>query len=66
MLSAFACLALSVVQSRAQNPTPVVMWHGLGDYHDSEGMNRIADLIKNNTPSGMYVHSLIIGGGKMK
>ena len=40
------------------------MWHGLGGYHNSEFMNRLADLIKANTSSGMYVHSLVIGGGK--
>ena len=57
-------IALFAVISYAQNPTPVVLWHGLGGYHDSDYMNRLSDLIKANTSSGMYVHSLVIGGGK--
>ena len=34
----------------------------MGDWSDSLGMNSIKRLIEDNTPEGMYVHSLKIGG----
>jgi len=34
----------------------------MGDWSDSLGMNSIKRLIEDNTPDGMYVHSLKIGG----
>ena len=65
MMYSILFLTLSlVVTSRAQDPTPVVLWHGLGGYHNSELMNLLTDLIIANSSSGMYVHSLVIGGGK--
>ena len=40
----------------------MVIWHGMGDWSDSLGMNGIKQIIEENTPEGMYVHSLKIGG----
>ena len=40
----------------------MVIWHGMGDWSDSLGMNGIKRIIEENTPEGMYVHSLKIGG----
>ena len=34
----------------------------MGDWSDSLGMNSIKRMIEDNTPEGMYVHSLKIGG----
>ena len=34
----------------------------MGDWSDSLGMSQIAKIIEDNTPEGMYVHSLKIGG----
>ncbi|XP_069688070.1 palmitoyl-protein thioesterase 1 [Periplaneta americana] len=42
-------------------PTPVVMWHGMGDYCCNPlSLGAIKDLIEHNVP-GIYVHSLKIG-----
>lgn len=38
---------------------PVVLWHGLGDSYDSAGMNRVADIIKDEYP-GIFVHSVYL------
>jgi len=38
-------------------PRPVVIWHGLGDTYDSDGMNSIAELI-NSTLPGTAVYSI--------
>ena len=40
----------------------MVIWHGMGDWSDSLGMNGIKQIIEENTPEGTYVHSLKIGG----
>ena len=34
----------------------------MGDWSDSLGMSQIKKIIEDNTPEGMYVHSLKIGG----
>jgi palmitoyl-protein thioesterase len=39
------------------SPRPVVIWHGLGDTYDSDGMTYIADLI-NSTRPGTPVYSI--------
>jgi palmitoyl-protein thioesterase len=38
---------------------PVVLWHGLGDTYDSEGMQNIASLI-NETYPGTFIHSIYL------
>ena len=43
-------------------PTPVVMWHGAGDWSASAPMERMRRVIEENTPNGTYVYSVVIGG----
>ncbi|KAK5642305.1 hypothetical protein RI129_008472 [Pyrocoelia pectoralis] len=40
------------------NPTPIVLWHGMGD--NANGLNRIKQVIETEIP-GVYVKSLMIG-----
>merc|ERR1719361_222083 len=40
-------------------PTPVVLWHGMGD--SAAGMIGIANIIKDNIPD-VYVYRIMIGG----
>lgn len=42
-----------------QNPTPTVLWHGMGDSCCSTGMTRLKRMIENGTRA--YVHSIRIG-----
>ncbi|KAK9239404.1 Alpha/Beta hydrolase protein [Lipomyces kononenkoae] len=49
------CLAIPVLAG----PRPVVLWHGLGDAYDSDGMQRIAALIHEMHP-GIFVHSVYL------
>jgi palmitoyl-protein thioesterase len=46
---------------KPKRPTslPVVLWHGLGDSYDSEGMAKIASLI-NETYPGTFIHSIFL------
>ena len=43
---------------------PTVMWHGMGDHGNSGGMNRLKNLIIDNTSPDNYVLSLVIGESK--
>ena len=45
---------------------PTVMWHGMGDYGNSGGMNRMKQIIMDNTDQNNYVLSLVIGESKSK
>jgi len=38
---------------------PVVLWHGLGDIYNSDGMSKIASYI-NETYPGTFVHSVYL------
>ncbi|KAK9313547.1 Alpha/Beta hydrolase protein [Lipomyces starkeyi] len=49
------CLAMPILAS----PRPVVIWHGLGDSYDSDGMQRVAALIHEMHP-GIFVHSVYL------
>ena len=42
---------------------PTVIWHGMGDYGESSGMQRMAQLVKDNTDND-YVLNLVIGNSK--
>ena len=48
--------------SDVPTPTPVVMWHGAGDWSASAPMERMRRVIEENTPNGTYVYSVVIGG----
>jgi len=53
-------LLLVTAQALAQDaPTPVVLWHGMGD--SAAGMVGIANIIKDVIPD-IYVHRIMIGG----
>ncbi|KAJ6497865.1 palmitoyl-protein thioesterase [Mycena sanguinolenta] len=61
MFKAFPCLLpislLSLVW--AQQPRPLVLWHGLGDSANAPGMLRFAEEIKSVHP-GIFVHSIYL------
>ena len=48
----------------AGNAVPTVIWHGMGDYANSSGMNRMKNLILDNTENE-YVLSLQIGESEL-
>lgn len=48
--------------SDVPTPTPVVMWHGAGDWSASAPMERMRRVIEENTPNGTYIYSVVIGG----
>ena len=50
----FSCLFVT------SNAVPTVIWHGMGDYGNSSGMNRMKNLVLDNTDND-YVLSLQIG-----
>jgi hypothetical protein len=56
----FVALAFGAVCVYSNKPTPVVLWHGMGDNCCSEAMAARKALIENNIP-GVYVVSLMIG-----
>lgn len=39
------------------NPTPLVIWHGMGDNYDSEGMQKTANIVQKVKP-GTIVYSI--------
>src|SRR5271154_1838695 len=43
-----------------ETPLPVVIWHGLGDRFDADGMKNVAKLIDEVNP-GTYVHIIRLG-----
>ena len=46
----------------SEPPTPVVMWHGAGDWSASAPMERMRRVIAENTRNGTYIYSVVIGG----
>ena len=44
-----------------KDPLPVVIWHGLGDSADADGLKSMAQLINDINP-GTYVHIISLGG----
>jgi palmitoyl-protein thioesterase len=41
------------------DPLPLVIWHGLGDQHDAEGLHSVGDLAKETNP-GTFVYYIRI------
>ncbi|KAK9249007.1 Alpha/Beta hydrolase protein [Lipomyces tetrasporus] len=58
-LKAIAAYLLCFAIAALATPRPVVMWHGLGDSYDSDGMQSVAALIKDIYP-GIFVHSVYL------
>ncbi|XP_066976539.1 palmitoyl-protein thioesterase 1-like [Macrobrachium rosenbergii] len=61
-------LALGICQCSpvANKPTPLVMWHGMGDYGTSYfSMGHIKRLVKKNVPD-IYVKSVVVGANFME
>ncbi|KAL2113444.1 hypothetical protein VUR80DRAFT_3844 [Thermomyces stellatus] len=62
----YGCAALSVanaVHRRVEEddtPLPLVIWHGLGDSFDSDGMKQVAQLADLVNP-GTFVHNVQLG-----
>ncbi|GAU99482.1 hypothetical protein RvY_10480-3 [Ramazzottius varieornatus] len=63
------CSLISVISSTSGNsqptkggatPTPIVMWHGMGDSCCARGIGGIQKMIEANI-SGVFVHSIQIG-----
>ncbi|KAK9480423.1 Alpha/Beta hydrolase protein [Lipomyces japonicus] len=50
------CFVTHVVVAK---PRPVVIWHGLGDSYDSDGMTRVSEIIKDIYP-GIFIHSVYV------
>lgn len=46
----------------SDQPLPVVIWHGLGDSADADGLKGIADLVDEINP-GTYVHIISLADG---
>ncbi|XP_055337096.1 palmitoyl-protein thioesterase 1-like [Paramacrobiotus metropolitanus] len=49
-----------ILRNHNNGPTPIVMWHGMGDTCCAKGIGGIAKLLQANI-SGVYVHSIEIG-----
>ncbi|KAK9323364.1 Alpha/Beta hydrolase protein [Lipomyces orientalis] len=64
-LKGIASYLLCFVTAALATPLPVVMWHGLGDSYDSDGMQRVAALIKDIYP-GIFVHSVYLHSDSSK
>lgn len=41
------------------SPPAIVLWHGLGDHYDSDGMTHVIELISQILP-GAYIHSIYV------
>ncbi|KAK9455133.1 Alpha/Beta hydrolase protein [Dipodascopsis uninucleata] len=52
-------LLLVFTSSALAKPRPVVMWHGLGDEYNSDGMMRMASLIEDLYPD-IFIHSVYL------
>ncbi|PFH52022.1 hypothetical protein AMATHDRAFT_2510 [Amanita thiersii Skay4041] len=51
--------ALSSCAYPLHNPRPLVIWHGLGDWYSSPGIQQFVSLIKDTYP-GIFVHSVYL------
>merc|ERR1719192_2585846 len=61
MLLTIISLALLAGLGGAEDPTPIVMWHGMGDTCCNPlSLGRIQKVLENSIP-GVYVHSLKFG-----
>merc|ERR1712215_331900 len=61
MLLTIISLALLAGLGAAEDPTPIVMWHGMGDTCCNPlSLGRIQKVLENSIP-GVYVHSLKFG-----
>lgn len=49
--------------SSASSPTPIVIWHGMGDNCCNPwSMGRVKSMLERHVGGGVYVRSLMIGG----
>ncbi|KAF3491031.1 palmitoyl-protein thioesterase 1 [Arthroderma uncinatum] len=60
ILSALTPTALASPIQPETNPLPLVVWHGLGDSYENEGMKSIAQLAEEVNP-GTYVYLIRFG-----
>eukprot|EP00696_Hemimastix_kukwesjijk_P008960 gnl/Hemi2/21312_TR7074_c0_g1_i1.p1 gnl/Hemi2/21312_TR7074_c0_g1~~gnl/Hemi2/21312_TR7074_c0_g1_i1.p1 ORF type:complete len:298 (+),score=144.00 gnl/Hemi2/21312_TR7074_c0_g1_i1:37-930(+) len=61
MLKVYAALLLCLVVAAQATPTPVVIWHGMGDSANSpESMGKIQQTIQKALP-GVYIVSIAMG-----
>ncbi|PNS21047.1 Palmitoyl-protein thioesterase 1 [Sphaceloma murrayae] len=56
----FPAALTTPVPSPTQTPLPVVLWHGLGDRSDADGLSSVADLLQVVHP-GTKVHIVSLG-----
>lgn len=54
--SKFACAGPSI-HERPGQPLPLVIWHGLGDTYDADGLKSVADLAEKTNP-GTFVYNV--------
>ncbi|KAL7274686.1 hypothetical protein RUND412_002408 [Rhizina undulata] len=52
-------MAAAVVVGKDHLPVPLVIWHGLGDTYDSDGIRSVVELAQEMYP-GTYVHPIYI------
>ncbi|OWA54121.1 Palmitoyl-protein thioesterase 1 [Hypsibius exemplaris] len=50
---------------RDGTPTPIVMWHGMGDSCCARGIGRLQQILQSNI-AGVYVHSIEIGANEQE
>ncbi|EFQ97653.1 palmitoyl-protein thioesterase 1 [Nannizzia gypsea CBS 118893] len=60
LLSVLASVVLSSPTRPGTNPLPLVIWHGLGDSYENDGMKSIVKLAETTNP-GTYVHLIRFG-----
>ncbi|KAK9461624.1 Alpha/Beta hydrolase protein [Lipomyces oligophaga] len=53
------CSSVAAAVSAGSAHRPVVMWHGLGDDYKSDGMERVAAVIKEKYPD-IFIHSIYL------
>jgi palmitoyl-protein thioesterase len=54
-----------VADPKPPSSLPIVLWHGLGDTYDSNGMSWVADII-NETYPGTFIHSVYLNEDSIK
>ncbi|KAK9448589.1 Alpha/Beta hydrolase protein [Limtongia smithiae] len=55
----YSVLVLALTAVVVGTPRPVVMWHGLGDSYQSNGMVRMASIIRDMYPD-IFIHSVYL------
>ena len=49
----------TLASSPSPSPIPLLIWHGLGDRYDADGIKSVADIARDVHP-GTYIHSIHI------